>query len=427
VASYKKALTIREALLASRRATLDDLVEFAETTRLCVLASLKIDTPQSTGLETLQHVAQMLEQALAQHPRHPDILRVLARNYAQQAGLLSGAFGLSHLGTVTAALQPRRRELELAEQLCALQPSNPDFRRDLADSRGFMGDLLYATGKEDEASQDYVRAEKILETLSAESPSPKVLMALYDSHYRMEQIKLARGDLQGATAEAQRTVEIANQLSTADPVNTMPKLLLAAGYIDLGDVKSRAKDDKAAKTAIANAMRIDADLVKNHPGDREFRHMQAYRFESAASDFQRQGELSKALRLFEQAVDTFSERQRTDPSNAGNRHCLAAAYNGMGWTLALLHRPREAEELHRKALSSAEPDATATHPDEEALYRTADAYSGLADDENILGRGDHAEQVGENRTLAKLTPLLPAKPEGLEPGSETKGRQSGRE
>ena len=139
VASYRKALTIREALLASRSATLDDLVEFAETTRLCVLASLKIDTPQSTGLETLQHVAQMLEQALAQHPGHPDILRVLARNYAQQAGLLSGAFGLSHLGTVTAALQPRRRELELAEQLCALQPSNPDFRRDLADSRGFMG------------------------------------------------------------------------------------------------------------------------------------------------------------------------------------------------------------------------------------------------------------------------------------------------
>jgi serine/threonine protein kinase len=393
VASYRKALTIRQALLASRSATLDDLVEFAETTRLSVSASLKIDTAQSTGLETLQHAAQMLEQALAQHPRHPDIIRVLARNYAQQAGLLSGAFGLFHLGNVMAALQPRRRELELTEQLCALQPNNPDFRRDLADSLGFMGDLLYATGKEDEASQDYVRAEKILETLSAESPTPKILMALYDSHYRMGPIKLASGDLQGATAEAHRTVEIANQLSTADPVNTMPQLLLAAAYSDLGDAMSRAKDHNAANSAIANSMRIDADLVKNHPGDREFRHMQALRYEVAASDFQRQGEPSKALRLFEQALATFSEVQRTDPSNAGNRHYLAAAYNGMGWNLALLHRPREAEESHRKALRFAEPDATASHPDEEALYRVADAYSGLADDENIL-----AEETAQSKS-----------------------------
>jgi serine/threonine protein kinase len=384
VASYKKALTIRQALLASRGATLDDLVEFAETTRLTVSASLKIDTPQSTGLETLQHAAQMLEQALAQHPGHPDILRVLARNYAQQAGLLSGAFGLSHLGNVTAALQPRRRELELTEQLCALQPNNPDSQRDLAASLGFMGDLLYATGQEDEASQDYVRAEKILETLVTPSPTAKVLMALYDSHYRMGPIKLARGDLQGATVEAQRTVEIANQLSTADPLNTMARLLLAAAYSDLGDALSRAQDVSAANSAIANAMRIDADLVKNHPGGREFPHMQAFRFEAAASDFQRMGELAKALHFYEQSLATFSEIQRSDPSDAGNRHCLAAAYNGMGWTLALLHRPREAEELHRKALRFAEPDATASHPDEEALYRTADAYSGLADDENIL-------------------------------------------
>jgi tetratricopeptide (TPR) repeat protein len=184
--------------------------------------------------------------------------------------------------------------------------------------------------------------------------------------------------------EAQRTVEIANQLSTADPLNTMARLLLAAAYSDLGDALSRAQDVSAANSAIANAIRIDADLVKNHPGGREFRHMQALRFETAASDFQRLGELPKALHFYEQSLATFLEIQRTDPSDAGNRHFLAAAYNGMGWTLARLHRPREAEEWHRKALRSAEPDETASHPDEEALYRTADAYSGLADDENIL-------------------------------------------
>lgn len=32
----------------------------------------------------------------------------------------------------------------------------------------------------------------------------------------------------------------------------------------------------------------------------------------------------------------------------------------------------------------AEPDATSNHPDREALYRTADAYSGLGEDEELL-------------------------------------------
>ena len=107
---------------------------------------------------------------------------------------------MSHLGNVPAALQPRRKELELAEKLCALQPDNSEFQRDLAASLGSMGDLLYATGQEDDASQDYVRAQKILERLASESRTSKVLLALYDSYYRLIQIKIIRRDLAGAVA-----------------------------------------------------------------------------------------------------------------------------------------------------------------------------------------------------------------------------------
>src|SRR5205085_1259991 len=161
----RKALAIRQDLLASRNASLEDLVEFADITRLAASAAIKVDTQQSTALENLQHAAQMLEGALALHPNHLGIMRALNRNYSQQASSLAGGFAMSHLGNVPAALQPRRKELELAEKLCALQPDNSEFQRDLAASLGSMGDLLYATGQEDDASQDYVRAQKILERL----------------------------------------------------------------------------------------------------------------------------------------------------------------------------------------------------------------------------------------------------------------------
>jgi serine/threonine protein kinase/tetratricopeptide (TPR) repeat protein len=384
--SYQKAIAIRQSLLNSREASVDDLVEFAETSRLAIKVSLSIGAPHPTGLETLQHLAQMLEQGLALHPNHLDVIRTLSRNYAQQVALLSGGFGLSHLGNIPAAVQPGRRGLELTEQLCALQPTNLDFRRDLAASLGSMGDLLYATGQEEEAWQDYLRAQKILEGLAAESPTPKVLLALYDSHYRLIPIKVTRRDLAGATSDARSALDIASKLSLADPQNTMPRLLLAAAYADLSETMSREKKRDETNSAIANAMQVDSELVKNHPKSPEFREMQAMRFEIAGADYLKLGEPTKALQFYQEALVMFSERQRQDPADVGNRHYLAAIYNGIGWTLAQLHRPSEAEESHKKALSLSEPDATSGRSDQEALYRIADGYSGLGDDEQLLAK-----------------------------------------
>lgn len=384
--SYRKALAIRQDLLASRNASLEDLVEFADITRLAASAAIKVDTQQSTALENLQHAAQMLEGALALHPNHLGIMRALNRNYSQQASSLAGGFAMSHLGNVPAALQARCKELELAEKLCALQPDNSEFQRDLAASLGSMGDLLYATGQEDDASQDYVRAQKILERLASESRTSKVLLALYDSYYRLIQIKIIRRDLAGAAADARRALEIANQLSVADPRNTLPRLLLAAAYSELAEALSRTGAHDETNSAIAKTMSIDTELVTGHPNGEEFRLLQAVRFTLFGAEFLRLREPSKALHFYQQALTTFSEKQRKDSTDAGNRHYLAATYNGMGWALARLHRVKESEESHRKALALAEPDATSNQPDQEALYRTADAYSGLGEDEELLAR-----------------------------------------
>ena len=384
VASYKKAIAIRQDLLGSRYANLDDLVEFTQASRLAAGASLSVDGQTATTLQTYQRMAKMLEQAQVLHPGNVAVLRELMWNYWSQAGLLAGGLGLSNLGDVVSALPARRRQLELAEQVCALEPTNPDFRRDLAASLGLMGDLLYDSGEENEASQDYVKAQKILETLVVESPKPKVLQGLYDSHYRMVTIKIEQGDLQGATLDAGRALEIANQLSAADPKNTVPRLLLVAAYSYVAITKSWSKDRQAAESAIMSAMNIDTELVKNNPSGNEFRKMQAVHFEEAGEVFQKLEEPSKALHAYEECSATFSRMQSKDPADVGLRFYLAACYNGMGSALGELHRPDEAEVLHKKALNLTQSDTTKNSPNEEALYRIADSYSGLGKEEEAL-------------------------------------------
>jgi|HubBroStandDraft_6_1064221.scaffolds.fasta_scaffold00896_9 serine/threonine protein kinase/tetratricopeptide (TPR) repeat protein len=383
LADLKKALAIRQALVARRDTSLDDLVEYAQLTRELAKTSLGA-SDLVAALNADKQTAQILESASSQHPDNVQILYELMLNYSSQADILAGSFSESHMGDVSAAIQPSRRELQLAQELCDLQPSNLDFRRELAASLGELGDELYASGQGEEASHDFAESQKILDDLVSVSPTPKVRKTLYDSYYRMVPMKISHGDIPGAIGDARHLVEISTQLSQDDPQDTLPRLLLAAAYANLANALSRTQDRDSARAAITSAMSTDAELVRTHSNNQEFREMQAERFRDAGDIFIKLGALERALQYYEQAVAFFLPAQAKDAQDAGRRHSLAGAYDGLGSALAALHRPKDAEEAYRNALGLSGFDNTSGGADEEALYQNADAYTGLAEVETIL-------------------------------------------
>jgi serine/threonine protein kinase/tetratricopeptide (TPR) repeat protein len=397
LASFKKALAIRRTLVASRDGNLDDLVEFALLTRqVGGKTSLLGDLQHSTALDTYRQAAQMLETALAQHPNHIGIMRELMLNYSAQAQILAGGFALLHLGDTSAALQPSRRQLELSQRLCDLQPADLELRRDLADSFGILGDELYATGQDREAFEEYARAQKILGELMTQWPTPKARLSLYDSYYRMVPIKITQGDLGGATSDARQLVEISAKLSQDDPQNRVPRLLLAAAYAELGDTMSRSpnrNDHSEARSAMARALSIDEELIRTHANNPEFPDMQAMRFREAGDILRKIGDHEGALSYYRQAIAFFSAATLKDPTDAGRRHLLAGSYDGLGSALLALHRSKEAEGAFRKVLELNGSETDSGRKEEEALYQTADAYSGLAAGEAILGSDARLNRV----------------------------------
>lgn len=110
-------------------------------------------------------------------------------------------------------------------------------------------------------------------------------LTLYDSYYRMLPIKVAQGDISGATNDAHLLVELSTKLSQEDPQNTLPRLLLAAAYDGLAGALSHAKDRDATRSAMESALSVDAELVRAHPSNSEFRNMQAVRFRDAGDVF----------------------------------------------------------------------------------------------------------------------------------------------
>jgi non-specific serine/threonine protein kinase/serine/threonine-protein kinase len=79
LANLKKALAIRQALVAGRDASLDDLVEFAQLTRELAKTLYGVRN-FVTALNTDKQAAQILETASSQHPNNVQILRELMLN-----------------------------------------------------------------------------------------------------------------------------------------------------------------------------------------------------------------------------------------------------------------------------------------------------------------------------------------------------------
>jgi tetratricopeptide (TPR) repeat protein len=390
--SYQKALEIRQTLLAANAGNVDDLIGLAEVSRL-VANALTVSGGTSAALENTQRAVQTLESALPANPGNAKLMRELMRDYGAEADVLASNLIASNLGKLSSALPLRQKQLALAAQLMALEPGNPERQRDYASVLGLMGDQLTLAGQRHEGKQYYISAQQTLEKLATGSNSAKLLLDVHDSYYRLVDVQLADGDLQAAAASSRRALEIAQQLSAADPANSQARLLLAADYSYLADAVSRLGSQREAREDMAKAMSLDADLMKRNPGTLEFTHMHVSRLQAAGDIYRRSHDYQKAAHYYEQGLELLSAMGRQDPSNGGARLRRAFAYNGLGFALTGLRDLPAAARMFHQALDLILPDVNNDSPGEDALYGVADAYAGLAEVEALQAQSPGRAQA----------------------------------
>ncbi len=381
--SYEKALAIRQSLYSSNPQNIDDALGLAESSRL-LSDILVVNGDTNAGLEHIQRAVQVSEQADRTHPNQAKVLQELSKDYETKADLLAGNFNTSSLGDNVSALALRRKELAIDERLLALEPDDLTVKRDVGARVAKMGDQLLLDGQWREALPYYVRAQKVLEDLANRSETTKTLEYLDSIYTRVQEVETWDGDFRQALTTNLRALEISKKMSSADPQSTKGRLGLSIDWSNVADSASRLGQKRQAVSAINQGINLISELVKIDPKNIEFQGIQAAAYGTAGDVFRRFDDVSQSLHYYREALSLTSRVQSADPNNVDGRLRLAAMSNSVGEMLTRSGDLRGASEMLNKALEMAKPEATSSHPNEQALYSTADSYTDLAEIEAAL-------------------------------------------
>lgn len=376
--SYEKSLAIRQNLFASNPKNMGDALGVAESSRL--LADILLETSATnSALETAKRAVEIAERTDGAYPSNVEVLEELSRDYEGEADILGGNFNLSNVGDIPAALILRRKQLNADERIISLKPNDPAVNRMLAASEARMGDQLLLDGQTREALPYYLRAQQVFEKLAKESQATRTMEFLDDMYQRVVVVQTTNGDFPQALVTSRKALEISRKLSAADSRSSKGRLALASDYSNLADTTSRLGQKQGANAAISQALTLANELVALDPNNTEFLGVRAAIYVEAGDVFRRVPDPSKSIFYYREALSEVSQIQSNDPNNVDARLRVAAIRNRVGEMLTRQKNFNGAREMFDKALEMAKPETISAHPNEQALYSTADSYANLAE------------------------------------------------
>ena len=378
--SYRRALALRQTLLAAHPRSFTDAIGLAAALRMVANTSL-LSGDTAGAARYGQLAVTTAEQAAQAQPRELDVLRELQEDYATQAGILAGNHSVSSLGDTAGALAVREHELSVAERISALQPGSIPAEQEVARSLAHLGDELSLVGRRREALADHLRSRDMLEALAQRAPGARSELLLQAIYNRVFLGQYSQGSLPQALGSAQRALALAIAMRQADPKDVRSLISLLADYLNLSVVLSGMGRITEANEALSHAIKNVDELVAINPNNGEIPGQQSSVYLSVADLAAKSGDYARALRYGRDAVAILARVQAQDADDADARLDLAGAYNALGKLLVQTSDLPGAMDVLYKALALSEPQSRVAYPSEESLYSIAESYANLGDAE----------------------------------------------
>jgi eukaryotic-like serine/threonine-protein kinase len=227
--SYKKALRIREALVAADAQNPQNRRELAESHRQ--IGWQLLDT---TGSEHLRQAISIYTQLAQEHPDDVEIQTALARAHNQLGSVLEDR------GDLSGALENERRALALLEKLDAASPGDPGLRRTLSITYDYIARSLFLSGEVGAALESNGKALELRAALATQDPTNATLRRMLAISYQNDgDFREQSGDSSGALASFRRKLAIDEGLVAADPANVQAHGDLGYSLLRLGDILAK--------------------------------------------------------------------------------------------------------------------------------------------------------------------------------------------
>ena len=304
-------------------------------------------------LGNIERQRQMAEQARSElatvvdeEPSEPEWRRQLALSTDLIADAHAAAW------QVDGALGGYRAALAIRHELAAGDPGNPGWQREIALSHTSIGDMLRRQGQWQAALDAYRAAVATQQRLVDAAPSdPWRTRDLLLGRLRVGDMLLKQGAYALAEADYRAALALAGNLAAAEPTNVQAHWDRAVSLAKVADALARQGKAEAALAEYAASLAILEPLAADDRANRPGLQRDVSKNHEAIGVIRLdQGELDAAQRDFEAALAVAMPLAAVDPANGLLQRELSVLRNRLGDVLEARGQLDAALAEYRKAL-----------------------------------------------------------------------------
>ena len=374
IASFRKALIIRQSILASGHAQLNDRISLATTYRLLGFV-LWIDT--GAGREAQQSVTQAVtisEQAAENAPGDTAVQEELAADYTRLGDIQNGNGLRGSAAASGDGLKNHRRALAIWEQIAAASPHDSDRQFRVAFGKLGVADDLVKAGERAEALELYDRGREIMEPMAREGNNTVFVRLLTLFYSRIGDVLISDGKASQALRNYQEDFQLIQPLVAADPNDANLRQRLVGALASMGHAHMYAGHLQQARDLMAKASAQLETLPRN---DSQVLSYRAFIAMSEGELAQRSGNLSAAVRNYLQALETYSALSAADTQDVDDQINLSEVHSHIGRAHLASGYVEKAKLDYQEAYAIGESLLSSQPGNTELLYAIAAAEVGL--------------------------------------------------
>jgi len=247
--------------------------------------------------ESYRKALAIREALVAEEPDNVDFRRKLSTSYTKLGNILWIEVDM------TGALESYGKALEINKKLADEMPADTQIRSDLAMSYGKFGYLHGANGRVDEALQNTRKAVVLMEELAVADPNDtKIQSDLALSYDRVAEIITGlTEDHAEALLLMRKAQNIGEKLAAADPLNTKLRRGQAVGDFNVALVSAKLGDTKTGLDSSRKALSIFTEMSSADPQNEEFSQAVAMVQSFVSEMMIKNGEAAEAIKLLIQS------------------------------------------------------------------------------------------------------------------------------
>ncbi|MDX2000374.1 MAG: serine/threonine-protein kinase [Thermoanaerobaculia bacterium] len=162
--------------------------------------------------------------------------------------------------------------------------------------------------------------------------------------YQIGDVRIRQGNLAAAKEPLGQSLALAAELVERSPDASEPLFELGQSHFWVGYVAWKQRDFSTASRHFLAYRDISRRLAAAEPDNADYRLELHYATSNLGSLLEGEGQLTRAVEAFQEALAVIEPLVAADPTRADRRFELAAAHNALGAPLLALGRPAEALE-----------------------------------------------------------------------------------